>query len=1374
MSCFAFGQTYSGYVNIFAKYHWDGGLFKRLGIPAGDSAQFLSGQAHRQGSVYMDTVNTAGSPNGFYIWEDPLGGNSPYWNLQTSQAQICQNRLITEWSVSWQGTSFNFSVHGGLSDGTGSYQIGCNFYTADSATIVLSNADPDDDRIDIVYLDATGVHVREGDLSAPGTAVRPTVNAEEILLTEILVAAGSTSPAITTQVVYDENTESVLTNTGTTTDGANATNVFQGTLSANVTNINHNDNLTFTKVASGTWNVLGVDGLTIAIKLKAAYPADASLAVALQVGGTTVGSEIIVPIVKSNFTTYQQLTIPLSAFGNILNTSITNVRFRYIRQGNNAIYSGFYLDYIYFVDGLATTSTPQTAQFTLNMPGAFLVVPTNTQTSPGVWNVLGAGNSTQYITGAGALATFPDLLTEIGPIDGRAKSADGATIDGDTLFMQHADSTYPGLLSAALFRKINANDSITNIGDGDSLLVVLSDSLMAMKTIKITGGTLDVDDSTITINVSGTSVTQGEGIAITGDSVHLGGTIGAEALMYQNRFINTNRKGLYFTNGDHIPHPGGVVWQHSDTAYSPFQFISKDTLTADGITPTTQAMPVSGLFARRTLFYNSGIRRTQKIYGHYLGMTYDWLDSMRFDTQGGDYNQATIAELRLKPRGTGAQRTGIHGTGTNNLPYYSVSALVGNIILTNSGGLSDGSTSTIHTYGWLNPVKAYLVTGSLDTVERASFFQTGNFLQGKTGKLYGIDFQHNLEGAGGVDSSFGIWDQYGYNHYLRGKAVFGTSVGTAHTWSSADQVKIIGNLATTDSMRLGKASPIGDTTGYDFVLRQRTDGGLFRINASDMAAFFSGGTGGLDDVLAVGQVLTTDRSSDGGAFTWLHTAAPTTSYSLNVYNTAATASGGAFQAFATGTTSEAIFAQSMKFYGVRGKTFHSSATAAGRFEKDNNTPNSVEPVLDLTRIVESATSTAGATGIGGAIDMYLENDNDDEIVKSNRIIWKYTDATNGSEDSEFELWGMVGGVMTLFQTIGAGGVGGGTGSNLSWDGTNHEVDIDGGGTSAVIPLADASTFGLIKPSTGLGVTAGVVTTAERARVNTGGVTTQGGPRVNFIEGSGITVSLANGTGDLDVTIATTGLAPTASPTFTGTVTIPSPFTLGATSVTTTGTQLNYLNAATGTTGTTSTNVVFSTSPTITTPVFSGAISTTDVAQNGTNASGTGYIPYIHQIYVRSDETLTNVNTDQNLFTNSAHDVITVQANTTYKFFMSADKTSGAVSHSVSLGFLPTTATVTNIEYTGFSWITAVGTQTASNTNFKTKATATTAINAAGANATNSWILWGTITIGATGGTITPQIKFSTDPGGTILLKAGSYFSIQAIGNNTFTEQGPIN
>lgn len=78
----------------------------------------------------------------------------------------------------------------------------------------------------------------------------------------------------------------------------------------------------------------------------------------------------------------------------------------------------------------------------------------------------------------------------------------------------------------------------------------------------------------------------------------------------------------------------------------------------------------------------------------------------------------------------------------------------------------------------------------------------------------------------------------------------------------------------------------------------------------------------------------------------------------------------------------------------------------------------------------------------------------------------------------------------------------------------------------------------------------------------------------------------------------------ASPSFTGVVTIPTPWTLGATSVTSTGTQLNYLNAATGTTGTTSTNLVFSTSPVLTTPTL-GVASATSL-NTGTTLNGVGF------------------------------------------------------------------------------------------------------------------------------------------------------------------------
>jgi len=50
---------------------------------------------------------------------------------------------------------------------------------------------------------------------------------------------------------------------------------------------------------------------------------------------------------------------------------------------------------------------------------------------------------------------------------------------------------------------------------------------------------------------------------------------------------------------------------------------------------------------------------------------------------------------------------------------------------------------------------------------------------------------------------------------------------------------------------------------------------------------------------------------------------------------------------------------------------------------------------------------------------------------------------------------------TAWLKLNTGSGGGGTGSNLSYNSGTHAIDIDGGGTSAVIPLANTSTTGLI-------------------------------------------------------------------------------------------------------------------------------------------------------------------------------------------------------------------------------------------------------------------------------------------------------------------------
>jgi len=89
------------------------------------------------------------------------------------------------------------------------------------------------------------------------------------------------------------------------------------------------------------------------------------------------------------------------------------------------------------------------------------------------------------------------------------------------------------------------------------------------------------------------------------------------------------------------------------------------------------------------------------------------------------------------------------------------------------------------------------------------------------------------------------------------------------------------------------------------------------------------------------------------------------------------------------------------------------------------------------------------------------------------------------------------------------------------------------------------------------------------------------------------LSLQNVTNESKATMFT-------SPTFTGTVTIPTPFNLGAVSVTTIGTQLNYLSGTTGYTGTG--KLMLNTSPTIEGhPTIEGVTST--------GATGTGNLVF---------------------------------------------------------------------------------------------------------------------------------------------------------------------
>lgn len=64
---FASAQKTTGnnYTYIAQRYEWLAGVFKALGLPAGDSAQFQTGQEQRAGAVYYDST---GADAGLYVW----------------------------------------------------------------------------------------------------------------------------------------------------------------------------------------------------------------------------------------------------------------------------------------------------------------------------------------------------------------------------------------------------------------------------------------------------------------------------------------------------------------------------------------------------------------------------------------------------------------------------------------------------------------------------------------------------------------------------------------------------------------------------------------------------------------------------------------------------------------------------------------------------------------------------------------------------------------------------------------------------------------------------------------------------------------------------------------------------------------------------------------------------------------------------------------------------------------------------------------------------------------------------------------------------------------------------------------------------------
>ena len=184
-----------------------------------------------------------------------------------------------------------------------------------------------------------------------------------------------------------------------------------------------------------------------------------------------------------------------------------------------------------------------------------------------------------------------------------------------------------------------------------------------------------------------------------------------------------------------------------------------------------------------------------------------------------------------------------------------------------------------------------------------------------------------------------------------------------------------------------------------------------------------------------------------------------------------------------------------------------------------------------------------------------------------------------------------------------------------------------------------------------------------------------------------------------------------------------------------------------------------------------APSATALAIKSTVPAGTGVLPTVQVICPSAALALTSGATLQNAF--SVLGAISVQAATTYMFDgFYLIKTTGATTHTISMSFALTTATITNCTWTTMSYplaSTPTSAVRAQDGNFF-DAVGGGLVNSTNATAFNVVKFEGIMRVNAAG-SVTPQITFSAAPGGTNTMEVGSYLRFYPIGSNVINAVG---
>lgn len=252
--------------------------------------------------------------------------------------------LISGGVVTWSGAGFVYDVSSTV------VSINGQILEIPASTVTLGPSDADDDRIDVVYVNAAGFGVVEGIPDVD--PVEPALESpdEEFKLALIIVRAGTTQPQnIVTDLIYDENVEWAVSGFPSgrgVVDPINSTDPYTGLLDINVSDLEHPNY--YVRFRSATHVVItDYQAVSFRIKLKAPLTATQSIRLRFHNEANLPVSDLpIASLQKSLVDEYQLVTVSLGAFTFIDISDIRSLRLYWMSGTGNADHPGFYLDLV--------------------------------------------------------------------------------------------------------------------------------------------------------------------------------------------------------------------------------------------------------------------------------------------------------------------------------------------------------------------------------------------------------------------------------------------------------------------------------------------------------------------------------------------------------------------------------------------------------------------------------------------------------------------------------------------------------------------------------------------------------------------------------------------------------------------------------------------------------------------------------------------------------------------------------------------------------------------------------------------------------------------------------------------------------------------